>query len=46
MKTTERKLTRLRKYDYSQVGYYFITVCTWNRIEWFGKVEDNRMILN
>jgi REP element-mobilizing transposase RayT len=42
----ERKRTRLKNYDYSQGGYYFVTVCTKNRDEWFGKVEREGMILN
>jgi REP element-mobilizing transposase RayT len=42
----ERKLTRLKGYDYSQSGYYFVTICTNNREEWFGKVERESMNLN
>jgi REP element-mobilizing transposase RayT len=42
----ERKQIRLRDYDYSKSGYYFITICTKNREEWFGKVENEVMILN
>jgi len=42
----ERKKIRLRDYDYSKSGYYFITICTKNRDEWFGKVEKEEMILN
>jgi REP element-mobilizing transposase RayT len=42
----ERKLTRLKGYDYSQCGYYFVTICTKDREEWFGKVEDGEMVLN
>src|SRR3989338_2901583 len=41
-----RKYNRLLGYDYSQNGYYFVTVCTYNRIEWLGKIENDRMILN
>jgi len=41
-----RKPTRLPGYDYSQNGYYFVTVCTYNRIEWFGKIENDLMALN
>src|SRR3990167_6110327 len=41
-----RKPNRLRRYDYSQDGYYFITVCTRNHIEWFGKIANDQMILN
>jgi len=42
----ERKKIRLRNYDYSKNGYYFITICTKNREEWFGKVEKEEMILD
>ena len=24
----QRKSIRLRDYDYSQIGYYFVTICT------------------
>jgi hypothetical protein len=27
----ERKILRLNGYDYSRNGYYFITICTYNR---------------
>ena len=37
---------RLRGYDYSQNGFYFITICAKNRIECFGKVRKNEMILS
>jgi putative transposase len=42
----ERKSNRLRDYDYSKSGYYFITICTKNREEWFGKREGGEMCLN
>jgi REP-associated tyrosine transposase len=42
----KRKLNRLRNYDYSRSGYYFITLCTKNRIEHFGKIENGKMVLN
>jgi REP element-mobilizing transposase RayT len=42
----ERKQTRLKNYDYSQHGYYFVTICAQNREQWFGKVEKGEMILN
>ncbi|MEW6376345.1 MAG: transposase [Thermodesulfobacteriota bacterium] len=42
----ERKSTRLRNYDYSQNGYYFVTICTRNREEWFGRVENEEMVLS
>lgn len=30
-----RKNIRLKEYDYSQNGYYFITICTYNRQKLF-----------
>jgi len=42
----ERKSARLRNYDYSQTGYYFMTICAKNREEWFGKVKNGEMCLN
>lgn len=27
----QRKRQRLKDYDYSQVGYYFVTICTYNK---------------
>jgi REP element-mobilizing transposase RayT len=42
----ERKLNRLKDCDYSKSGYYFVTVCTRNREEWFGKIENGEMHLN
>lgn len=42
----ERKLTRLKGYDCSQSGYYFVTICTKNKEEWFGKVEQESMNLS
>ncbi len=42
----ERKHVRLRRYDYSQGGYYFVTVCTQHRKEWFGEVRNEEMELS
>ena len=33
-----RKSIRLRGYDYSKAGLYFITICTFDRICFFGKI--------
>jgi REP element-mobilizing transposase RayT len=41
-----RKLNRLKNYDYSECGSYFVTICAHNRIEYFGKIKNNTMILN
>ena len=37
---------RLKNYDYSKSGAYFITIVTHNRQCIFGKISDGRMILN
>lgn len=42
----ERKLNRLKEYDYSKCGYYFITICTKNGVECFGKIYNEEMVLN
>jgi len=41
-----RKRIRLPNYDYSQQNCYYLTICTENRQEIFGVIEDNQMILN
>jgi putative transposase len=41
-----RTSNRLKGYDYTQAGAYFITICTYERECLFGKIEDSRMILN
>ena len=41
-----RRSIRLKEYDYSQAGAYFVTVCAWNRECLFGKVVDGEMQLN
>ncbi len=39
MSLPQRKPTRLRDYDYSNSGYYFITICTHNHKNLFGNIE-------
>ncbi len=41
-----RRSIRLKNYDYSQPGAYFITICTHNRQNLFGEIVDGEMILN
>jgi len=41
-----RKSIRLRDYDYSQDGSYFVTICTHKRELLFGDIVDGKMILN
>ena len=41
-----RRSIRLKGYDYSQSGYYFITVCTQGQRRLFGEIEKSKMVLN
>ena len=41
-----RRSIRLKGYDYSQDGLYFVTICCQDRICRFGKIENDEMILN
>ena len=41
-----RRSIRLRDYDYSQQGAYFVTVCAWNRECLFGEIKNGQMGLN
>jgi len=36
-----RKSIRLKEYDYSQEGLYFITICTQNREHLFGEIIND-----
>ncbi len=41
-----RRSIRLKGYDYSQNGLYFITICTHDRRYLFGNISDGMMALN
>lgn len=41
-----RRSIRLRGYDYSRAGAYFITICTQGRACLFGDIVDGEMVLN
>jgi len=41
-----RRSIRLKDYDYSQPGAYFITICTKDRISLFGKDVDGKLMIN
>ena len=41
-----RKTNRLEKYDYSQGGCYFVTICVKERQSLFGEIIQDGMILN
>lgn len=45
-KKHHRRSIRLKDYDYSQSGLYFITICTQNHRCLFGEIADGAMILN
>ena len=45
-KLPNRKHLRLTGFDYSSPGYYFVTICTLNKIEWFGEIFGASVILN
>ncbi|MDT8423033.1 MAG: transposase, partial [Desulfuromonadales bacterium] len=42
----QRRSIRLRDYDYSRAGAYFVTLCTFQRACLFGEVVDGEMRLN
>ena len=41
-----RRSIRLKHYDYSQAGCYFVTICTQGRLHLFGEIVDGKMMLN
>ena len=41
-----RKQNRMKGFDYSSEAIYFVTICTKDKVHYFGKVENGRMILN
>lgn len=46
MDLPDRQSIRLRDYDYSQNGLYFVTICTHNRESLFGEIKNGEMVLN
>ncbi|HOU75849.1 MAG TPA: hypothetical protein PK957_01875 [Candidatus Dojkabacteria bacterium] len=38
--------TRLKPWNYSWNGYYFITTCAKNRFDYFGRIVGGKMVLN
>ena len=42
----KRKPNRLRDYDYSRDGCYFITICTRGRKDFFGDIKEGKIDLN
>ena len=41
-----RRSVRLKGYDYSKTGTYFVTICTQNKEYLFGKIADGVVRLN
>ncbi len=41
-----RRSLRLKHYDYSRAGFYFITICTQGREYLFGEILDDVMVLS
>lgn len=41
-----RRSFRLKDYDYTQSGAYFVTIVAWGRQEIFGGIQDGNMSLN
>ncbi len=44
--THHRRSIRLKGYDYTQAGAYFVTLVTWKRAKLFGEIVDGEMHLN
>ncbi len=40
------KQFRLKNWDYSSSGFYFITICTHEHINYFGEIKNNKIELN
>lgn len=41
-----RKPNRLKQFNYSYKGIYFVTICTKNKEEYFGQIRNKTMVLN
>ena len=41
-----RKQYRLPKYNYANAGYYFVTICTKDRLHLFGEINNGAMVLS
>ena len=44
MQLPKRKPTRLKNYDYSNDGAYFITICSYKKLHIFGTIKDGVII--
>ncbi len=41
-----RKSFRLQTWDYGKDGAYFITICTKNKVQYFGEITEKKVYLN
>ena len=41
-----RRSIRLKGYNYSQSGLYFVTICTLKKLYIFGDIEKGKMVLS
>jgi len=46
LNSPKRKRNRLQEYDYSNSGFYFITICIRNRNNFFCSIKNGNNILN
>ena len=46
MEMKNRKANRMREYDYSRPGHYFVTICVQGRKELFGEIINDRIMTN
>jgi len=42
----DRKRMRLKDFDYSADGAYFVTICTKDKEHFFGEIKNDKIILN
>jgi putative transposase len=42
----DRRKLRMDGYDYDLPGYYFVTICTNKSREYFGEINDNKVVLS
>ena len=46
MQTHHRKTLRAQRYDYTSPGAYFVTICTKDRVHYFGEIVNGKMVMN
>jgi putative transposase len=38
--------SRMKGWEYSSPGYYFVTICTREKVKWFGEIHEGLVALN